>query len=181
MNGSVNVPGYTAAEVNKIVEDFEKLLASYAPASHNHLREILWPLCLELFPEAGAGNGGFVDFHYDGDEEKDYTTRLVEHAPGQLSIHKDGVVDATGVIPGLRYFQLGLEADGWTDLQQSKDAKYVTADNVVIAAPSPTAPSYAQWQEHNVRCAAQSDGKLTFACDSVPENSISVNILLLTI
>ena len=43
------------------------------------------PPSIELKPPVGSGFGGYIDFHFNG-SLADYTTRLIEDAPGQLTL-----------------------------------------------------------------------------------------------
>lgn len=70
-----------------------------------------------------------------------------------------------------------LSADGWSENLQTVEVYGVTKDNTIIVGASPE--SYISYAEGNVRCSAQSDGTLTFQCDNVPEDALTVNILIL--
>lgn len=58
------------------------------------------PKSIELYPESDAGNGGFIDFHYNGSTE-DYTSRVIESEEGELNVNgvrfKDGKVYAQSI------------------------------------------------------------------------------------
>jgi hypothetical protein len=49
--------------------------------------EILKPLALEL--TGGGEHGGYIDFHF-GESTEDFTTRVIESAPGCLALQKAG-------------------------------------------------------------------------------------------
>lgn len=63
------------------------------------------PRSIELYPEAIAGHGGFIDFHYNGSTE-DYTSRVIESKKGELIVNgvrfKDGKV-----------YSQSIESEAW--------------------------------------------------------------------
>lgn len=70
-----------------------------------------------------------------------------------------------------------LAADGWKNNQISVTVPGVTADNIVIV--SYAEGSFEAYCNSSVRCIGQASGTLTFACESVPEIDIRVNVILL--
>lgn len=73
-----------------------------------------------------------------------------------------------------------LKADGWANKQQAVSVAGVKAGNLVIVSPSPAADNFTAYAESGVRCASQSAGVLTFACDEVPSVALSVNVAVFT-
>lgn len=71
-----------------------------------------------------------------------------------------------------------LPASDWSGSTQTVSVIGVTIDNTVIV--SPAAASHVAYAEANVRCTAQSSGKLTFTCDDVPSKALTVNVVILT-
>ena len=72
-----------------------------------------------------------------------------------------------------------LTVSGWgTGLTQTVSVSGVTASNTVIVAPN--AVSHVAYAEANVRCTAQTSGKLTFTCDEIPTAALTVNVVILT-
>lgn len=71
-----------------------------------------------------------------------------------------------------------LSASGWVNNSQTVDVAGVTADSNIISSPAPK--SHTAYNDSSVRCFAQADGKLTFACDQVPSVDLTVNVLILT-
>jgi hypothetical protein len=71
-----------------------------------------------------------------------------------------------------------LPASGWGSGEQTVSVSGVTASNVVIVSPSPE--SYMEYGEANIRCIAQTAGKLTFACDNAPKVDLTVSIVIPT-
>lgn len=74
---------------------------------------------------------------------------------------------------------LSLTTAGWsaTNKTQSCTASGVTASNVVII--SPTATSQDAYSAAGVKCTAQAANRLTFTCDTVPTEALSVNVVIL--
>ena len=72
-----------------------------------------------------------------------------------------------------------LSASGWdaNAKTQTVSVAVVTAtDNCIItAAPD----SYMSYAKAGVRCTAQGDGTLTFACETVPTANVAANVLIL--
>ncbi len=55
------------------------------------------PTSIELFPGASAGNGGYIDFHYNNDPA-DYTSRLIEIPKGVLKYNDHGLLTTGNII-----------------------------------------------------------------------------------
>lgn len=70
-----------------------------------------------------------------------------------------------------------LSATGWTDNAQTVVATGVTATNAVMIAPTPT--SFLAYCDSQVRATAQAANALTFACEDVPTENLTVNILIM--
>ena len=69
-----------------------------------------------------------------------------------------------------------LPADGWADKVQTVNADGVTADNTVLATPSPG--SYEACLNAGVYCSGQGSGTLAFACVKTPSSDVSFNVLI---
>lgn len=54
------------------------------------------PATIELFPGAAAGNGGYIDFHYN-DDSADYTSRLIEIPKGVVKYNGYGLLSTAHV------------------------------------------------------------------------------------
>ena len=70
-----------------------------------------------------------------------------------------------------------LSASGWSSNSQTVSVSSVTADNIVIIAPNPNIQDV--YAEAGIKCTAQTSGKLTFTCKTVPTVDITVNIVTL--
>ena len=68
-----------------------------AEAYHTHLGDAISPKAIELFPGASAGNGGYIDFHYNNDPA-DYTSRLIEIPKGVLKYNDHGLLTTGNII-----------------------------------------------------------------------------------
>lgn len=74
-----------------------------------------------------------------------------------------------------------LAADGWADNQQTVTVTGVTADEEnchVIPTPAPASRN--AYAEAGICCSVQGDGTLTFTCESVPSEAITVNVAVFT-
>lgn len=69
-----------------------------------------------------------------------------------------------------------IPADDWSNNEQAVSVSGVTTDNIIFV--SPAASDYIKYAEFGIYCSAQSDDKLTFTCDSVPNDSITVNVVV---
>lgn len=65
----------------------------------------------------------------------------------------------------------------WSNLTCTKSVTGMTASKIVLVSPAPA--SFTAYTDAGVRCSAQGSGTLSFACDSVPSASVTVNILIL--
>ena len=115
-----------------------------------------------------------------------FNTALVT-MPQHAERHKCGGVDAlpessisTDMLMAnavSRSFTLSLPAAGWAEGVQSVNAEGVTAENTVIVSPAPE--SHALWCENGIYCSAQAAGRLTFACETLPDGALSVNVTVI--
>lgn len=72
---------------------------------------------------------------------------------------------------------ISLAVADWSGNTQIKTVTGVTPTNTVIVAPD--ASSSSDYSTAGILCTAQSINSLTFTCDAVPSNAISVNVLIL--
>lgn len=70
-----------------------------------------------------------------------------------------------------------MTAAGWSDNTQTVSVGGVTESNTVIVAPDPA--SFAAYTESGIRCTAQASGTLTFVCEDVPAETLTVNVVIL--
>lgn len=67
-----------------------------AESSHTHFGQAISPAAIELFPGASAGNGGYIDFHYNNDSA-DYTSRLIETPKGVVRYNNYGLLSTANI------------------------------------------------------------------------------------
>ena len=70
-----------------------------------------------------------------------------------------------------------LAAGGWVNNLQTVSVGGLTADAAVIVSADPS--NHAAYVEAGVYCYEQGDGTLTFRCEDVPADSLSVNVVIL--
>lgn len=70
-----------------------------------------------------------------------------------------------------------LAAGGWVNNLQTVSVGGLTADAAVIVSADPS--NHAAYVEAGVYCYEQGDGSLTFRCEDVPSDSLSVNVVIL--
>jgi len=71
---------------------------------------------------------------------------------------------------------ISLPALLWSNGRIRAQVTGVTADNVVIV--SPAADSFEEYVYCGLRCIEQDADRLTFACDTVPEKTVKVNVVV---
>lgn len=104
----------------------------------------------------------------------DMTAAQVEDFVENLDIHGGG--GGGGGAGSLITGSVELTANGWSNNTQTVAAAGVTASNVVLVNPAPA--SYDDYVINNVRCTAQAENSLTFTCDFVPSDAITVNLII---
>lgn len=67
----------------------------------------------------------------------------------------------------------------WPGNTQTVAVSGVKGDSYVLVTPAPE--SFVAWSEAGVRCTAQSDGQLSFACQEVPSQALTANILIMNV
>lgn len=67
-----------------------------AESSHTHSGQAISPAAIELFPGASAGNGGYIDFHYNNDSA-DYTSRLIEIPKGVVRYNNYSLLSTANI------------------------------------------------------------------------------------
>ena len=74
--------------------------------------------------------------------------------------------------------ELFLDTSGWESfgLTRWETVPGVTDESIIIITPAPA--SLKLWAEAGVRCIASNNGQLKFACDTVPADSVTANILI---
>ena len=70
-----------------------------------------------------------------------------------------------------------LLAASWSSNAQTVNVTGVTANNIVFVSPAPA--SATEYGQCGIVCTAQGSGTLTFECDSVPTNDLTVNVVIM--
>lgn len=70
-----------------------------------------------------------------------------------------------------------LAVASWSNKEQIVSVTGVTASNTVFVSPAPA--SAGEYSGFGVLCTAQGEGSLAFTCDFVPENDLTVNVVIL--
>ncbi len=71
-----------------------------------------------------------------------------------------------------------INANTWSNKEVTVLAWWVTSSNTVIVSPAPS--SINDYASNSVYCSAQGTGTLTFKCNTVPTEAITVNVLILS-
>lgn len=117
---------------------------------------------------------------------KTVQTELEEKQPKILStglLKGTGDGSVTAAIPGVDYqlpvktATVTLSASGWSANAQTASVADVTADSIVVVAPAPA--SRKAYIEADVYCSDQGNGTLTFRCENVPSEALTVNVQII--
>ena len=71
---------------------------------------------------------------------------------------------------------VSLTVAGWSNKTQTVTVSGVTASNLVVVGAAPASAD--AYGEATVRCTAQATDSLTFVCEEVPEEALSVNVAI---
>ena len=91
----------------------------------------------------------------------------------ELSVITDDSSYATITIPST--MPTWAVAD-WSSNTQTVSVQGVTSTNTVFVSPAPASAS--EYASCGIVCTAQGTDTLTFACDTVPSNAITVNVVI---
>ena len=133
---------------------------------------------------ASAQDGGYTE------TEAQFNTDLAAVGGKQAKITTSGILkgDGTGgvsaAVKGTDYagpsvgVSVTLRASGWDADAKTQTVSIAgvtaTANCIITAAPD----SYMAYAEAGVRCTAQGNGTLTFACETVPTADVAANVLI---
>lgn len=97
----------------------------------------------------------------------------------EASLLADGSVTKEKIAPGATYdaSTVSLVASGWASQSQTVSVAGVTSTNLVIV--SPNSASFVPYSEAVVYCSGQGNGTLTFSCEELPTENLTVNVLIL--
>lgn len=114
-----------------------------------------------------------IQLGYDG-LNSDANTFKVANANGNYEI-----MSADGTVPTARLTKVNTTATlavaDWSSNTQTVSVTGVAADSVVFVSPAPASAS--DYASAGILCTAQAAGTLTFTCDTVPSNAITVNVI----
>ena len=71
-----------------------------------------------------------------------------------------------------------IAASDWANNRCTKNVTGVTADNTVVVTYAPASKSV--YTAADVYCSAQGSGTLTFACETTPTASVTVNVMIIS-
>lgn len=74
--------------------------------------------------------------------------------------------------------QIILPVEGWSDNMQQVSVAGVTENNNVVVSPEPEAVNYDAYTSSGIRCVSQGVSTLVFACESVPDVPVTVNVMV---
>lgn len=70
-----------------------------------------------------------------------------------------------------------LSVEGWNGSNiQTVAVSGVTVDNTVLVSPSPE--NHVIYTKNRIYCSEQANNELTFVCEKVPKDSITVNVVI---
>lgn len=94
----------------------------------------------------------------------------------QTGNYGSGTVTEEKIAPNAvsKAFTVTLVATSWSNNEQAVTANGVTTDNIVIVSPAPV--SFLAYGEAQVRCISQAANLLTFRCEDVPSENLTVNV-----
>lgn len=73
-----------------------------------------------------------------------------------------------------------LFSANWNESVQTVKVDEVTADGSQAVIVSPAPASSVAYNSAGVKCSSESEGSLTFSCDSIPTANLVVNVLILS-
>lgn len=90
--------------------------------------------------------------------------------------YEDGSVTAAKLAANAvsKSLTVTLTTAGWSSKKQTVTAAGVTTSNTVIVSPAPA--SFLAYSDARVRCTAQAGNALTFTCEDVPAEALTVNV-----
>lgn len=105
----------------------------------------IMPAAIELFPGASAGNGGYIDFHYNN-SSVDYTSRFLETSSGRVTLNGKNILTAANIVALLNvnltftngvatYENSAITAGSVTFVQWRAGAVSTLTDSVLSTTP----------------------------------------------
>lgn len=118
----------------------------------------------------------FVFIGWSIDNNTTYTVATTEKN-GLMSASDKKKLDSISEDAGttIKSEVITLTASNWVDNSQQVSSDIVTESNIVNVSPTPESQSV--YSESVVLCTAQSNGGVTFTCETVPDTDIHVNLV----
>lgn len=129
------------------------------------------PAAIELFPGASAGNGGYIDFHYDNNAA-DFTSRIMEIPSGYVTLNGMGIMTRANIIA------VWNVAVTFTNGIAEYSNNAIKA-NCVCFAQFRASSVGSSFQDTALSVSNPTDGKLTIVAKNGATFSSNLNILIL--
>lgn len=129
------------------------------------------PAAIELFPGASAGNGGYIDFHYNNDSA-DFTSRIMEIPSGYVTLNGMGIMTRANIIA------VWNAAVTFTNGIAEYSNNAIKA-NCVCFAQFRASSVDSTFQDTALSVSNPTDGKLTIVAKNGATFSSNLNILIL--
>lgn len=142
-----------------------------AESSHNHSGQSISPAAIELFPGVSAGNGGYIDFHYDNNTA-DFTSRIMEIPSGYVTLNGMGIMTRANIIA------VWNAAVTFTNGIAEYSNSAIKA-NCVCFAQFRASSVGSTFQDTALSVSNPTDGKLTIVAKNGATFSSNLNILIL--
>lgn len=155
---------YTESEMNT-------KLSGKSDTSHNHSGQAISPAAIELFPGASAGNGGYIDFHYNNNAD-DFTSRIMEIPSGYVTLNGMGIMTRANIIA------VWNAAVTFTNGIAAYSNNAIKA-NCVCFAQFRASSASSTFQDTALSVSNPTDGKLTIVAKNGATFSSNLNILIL--
>lgn len=119
---------------------------------------------------------GLGDVDNTSDEEKPVSTAQAEAIKDAKQAGVDAMAEAKRKVAKTNAM-VSLPESGWSGDTQTVTVRGVTVNNSIVVGAAPE--SYNVYAVANVRCTAQGSDFLTFQCDDVPPEALTVNVMIL--
>ena len=167
IGAAAEVHGHAIADVTGLQTalDGKQPTGNYAPAEHAHSIADVTGLQLALDNKQAAGS---------------YAAESHTHTPssiGAASSDHTHTLSSLGAAAAPQTKELFLDTSGWDSSGiRWETVAGVTSDSIIIVTPDSS--SMKIWAEAGVRCVTSRSGELKFACDTVPSDYVTAQILI---
>lgn len=162
--------GGAAADAKVVGDALQQLATSLTETLNAHLEDTDNPHQVTK-SQVGLGN-----VNNTADRDKPVSTAQAEAIAEAKQAGTDAMTEAKKKVVKTDAVAT-LSVATWSENLQTVEVAGVTEDNSIIVGAAPE--SYIPYAEGNVRCSGQGDGTLTFQCDDVPGEDLTVNIMIL--